>query len=166
MDNLKTARNLLAEGKYREAEEILDRLIRENRENDELWYFLGVLAVKLKNYDSAREYLERALSLNKKPEYLWFKGMTFMETLEIEDAIGSFEEVLEIDKNNINANFFLSICYLLLDDPRSEKYLKKSYELDGKKTKQLLNNFFEVFINKRVLIAGLKSKIEKEIEDL
>lgn len=165
MDELETARNYLSKGKYREAGSILNRLITTNRDNDELWYFLGVLAVKLRNYDSAHEYLERAISLNKKPEYLWFKGMAYMETLEIEDAIGVFHEVLDIDKNNVDANFFLSICYLLLDDSKSDVYMKKAYKKDKKKTKQLLRNFFEAFISGSAR-PGLKSKIGKQLDSL
>ena len=165
MDELQTARNYLSKGKYSEAGTILNRLIRKNRDNDELWYFLGVLAVKLKNYDTAHEYLERALSLNKKPEYLWFKGMAYMETLEIEDAVAVFHEVLDIDRNNVDANFFLSICYLLLDDSKSDIYMKKAYKKDKKKTKQLLRNFFEAFVS-RSARPGLKSKIEKHLDTL
>ncbi len=167
MDELKTARDFLAAGKYHEAGSILNRLIQKNRDSDELWYFLGVLAVKLKNYDAAHEYLERALSLEKKPEYLWFKGMAYMETLEIADAIEVFEEVLRMDKNNVDANFFLSVCCLLLDDSRSEIYMKKAYKLDKKKTKQLMKNFFEAFISRTPgLRPALKSKIEKELSSL
>jgi len=151
MDELEIARGHLAKGRYREAGSILNRLIEKNRDNDELWYFLGVLAVKLKNYDTAYEYLERAISLDRKPEYLWFKGLAHMETLEI-------------DNKNVEANFFLAICYLLLDDSRSETYMKKAYRLDSKKTKQLLKNFFEAFVRKSgSLRPGLKSKIEKQL---
>ena len=165
MDELQTARNYLSKGKYQEAGTILNRLIQNNRDNAELWYFLGVLAVKLRNYDTAHEYLERAISLNKKPEYLWFKGMAYMETLEIDYAMEVFHEVLEIDKNNVDANFFLSICYLLLDDSKSDIYMKKAYKKDKKKTKQLLNNFFEAFVG-RSARPGLKLKIEKQLDSL
>jgi len=165
MDKLQTAKEYLSKGRYREAGNILNGLIRENRDNDELWYFLGVLAVKLRNYDTAQEYLERAISLNKKPEYLWFRGMAYMETLEIEAAIYAFREVLEIDKNNVDANFFLSICYLLLDDSKSDFYMKKAYAKDKKKTKQLLKNFLEAFVGGSAR-PGLKSKIEKQIDGL
>lgn len=167
MDELKTARDFLAAGKYHEAGSILNRLIRDNRDSHELWYFLGILAVKLKNYDSAHEYLERAISLKKKPEYFWFKGMAYMETLEITYAIEAFEEVLRMDKNNVEANFFLSVCYLLLDDSRSETYMKRAYKLNRKKTKQLMKNFFEAFVSRTPgLRPALKSKIEKGLGGL
>lgn len=167
MEELEIAKDMLASGKYREAGRVLNRLLRKNRENDELWYFLGVLAVKLKNYELAHEYLERAVSINKKPEYLWFSGMAYMETLEIDEAIDTFEEVLKIDKRSVDANFFLAICYLLLDDPESERYIKAAYDIDKKKTKQLLKNFFQVFVSKTPgLRAGLKAKIEKELKNL
>ena len=167
MHELGTVRNLLAAGKYREAERILNRLLKENRDNDELWYFLGILAAKLNNHDSAQEYLERAITLKKKPEYLWFRGMAYMEIFEIEQAIEAFEELLKIDAKNIDANFFLSICYLLLDDSRSEKYLKMAYELDKRKTKRLLKNFFDVFVSRAPAITeNMKLKIEKELKTL
>jgi len=167
MDNIETAKNLMAGGKYKEAGNVLNRLLQKNRDNDELWYFLGILAVKLKNYESAHEYLERALSIRKKPEYLWFMGMTYMETLELDAAIEAFEDLLRIDSKNVNANFFLSICYLLLDDPTSERYMKKAYTLDKNKTKQLLKNFFHAFASKSPDVKpALKNKIKKELENL
>ncbi len=167
MDELETVKNLLAGGKYQEAGRLLNRLLQRNRDNDELWYFLGVLAVKLKNYDLAHEHLERAISLRKKPAYLWFKGMAHMETLEIKEAIEVFRELLEIEGSSVDANFFLAICYLLFDDPRSERHMKKAYRLDKKRTKQLLKNFFSTFIGGSPEIRGsLKTKIEKELEGL
>ncbi len=166
MGEIEKIKNMLAGGKYREAAELINHLIEKNKENDELWYFLGIIALKFKNYDLADEYFERAFSLNRKAEYLKLRGMSYMEQLEIEAAIEVFEKMLEL-KDSVDANFFLSVCYLLLDDPQSEVFLKKAYKLDRRKTTQLLRNFFKTFLeNSREISASLKENIKDELEEL
>ncbi|NYZ77123.1 tetratricopeptide repeat protein [Candidatus Micrarchaeota archaeon] len=167
MGEFERARNLISAGKYDEAGRLLNRLISEDRENDRLWYLLAILAVKLKNHETAQEYLERAVSLSKKPEYLWLRGMAYMELLEIDEAIRAFRELLEVNPSSVEGNFFLAVCYLLVDDPQSERFMKKAYSLDKKKTRQLLGNFFEAFVSKSPETRRtLKAKIEKELASL
>ncbi len=166
MDELETAKKMISAGKYREAGRVINKLLRKNRENDQLWYFLGLLALKMKNYDLADEYIEQAISIKTKPEYFWLKGMAKLEILETEAAIETFSRLLEMDENNVDANFFLSVCYLLIDDLRSEKFLKKAFKLNKRRTKQLLRNFFETFIKERADTApAVLTKISEEIEN-
>jgi tetratricopeptide (TPR) repeat protein len=164
MDELDTAKRLISAGKYGEASRVLNKLLKKNRENDQLWYFLGLLALKMKNYDLTEQYLDEAISIRTKPEYFWLKGMAYLELLEVEAAIETFRKLLEMDEKNADANFFLSICYLLLDDPRSEKFLKRAYIINKKRTKQLLRNFFETFV-KQDTTESLAAKIKAEIDE-
>lgn len=165
MDELETARKLISTGKYKEASRVISRMLRKNRENDQLWYFLGLLSLKMKNYDLTDQYLDHALSIKTKPEYFWLKGMAYLELLEMEAAAGAFRKLLEMDEKNADANFFLSVCYLLMDDPQSERFLKRAYKLNKKRTKQLLRNFFETFIKgNRDVSESLAAKIADEIK--
>jgi tetratricopeptide (TPR) repeat protein len=167
MGELENARALIASGRYNEAKRVLNKLVMHDRENDQLWYLLAILALKLKNYENVHEYLERAIAINKKPEYLQLKGMAHMEIFEINEAIEAFNELLKIEPNHLEGNFFLAICYLLIDDPQSEIYIKKAYQIDKKRTKRLLKNFFDEFINYLPETdEDTKRKIEKELETL
>lgn len=161
------ARNLLTQQKYKEAAEALDRMTPNNKNKDEFWYLRGVVSLKLRNYDAAQEYFERAVLLDKKSKYYQIKGMAHFEVFEIEEAIESFLKALALEPNNATTHFFLSICYLFLDDPRSDFYIRKARKIDTKKTKQLLLNFYSLFLkNDPHMSAAQKAKIEEKIRKI
>ncbi|MFH1785263.1 MAG: tetratricopeptide repeat protein [Candidatus Micrarchaeota archaeon] len=158
------ARNLLSQQKYKEAALMLDRTMPNNKNKDEFWYLRGVVSLKLKNYDAAQEFFDRALAVEKKSKYYQIKGMAYFELFEIDEAVDAFLSALALEPDNATINFFLSISYLFLDDPRSEQYIRKAYTADMKKTRQLLLNFYTVFLkNDRSLTDVQKRKIEEKI---
>lgn len=146
MEDMEQARSLLIKQRYREAADLLDRLLPGNTENDELWYLRGIASLKLKSYDAAQECFERALLLGKKSRYYQIKGMAHFEVFEMEDAAAAFLNALALEPNDATSNFFLAMCYLFLDDPRSDTHIKKAHALNSKKTKQLLLNFYTLFL--------------------
>lgn len=146
MEEIEQARALLANQRYREAASMIDRLLPRVPNNDELWYLRGMASLKLKNYDAAQECFERALLLGRKSRYYQIKGMAHFEVFEMEEASGAFLNALALEPNDATTNFFLAMCYLFLDDPRSDVHIKRAYQLDGKKTKQLLMNFYTLFL--------------------
>jgi len=167
MDEAGEARTLLAAGKYREAARVLDRLIRTNGEKDELWYLRGLVSLKLKSYDNALECFERALMLGRKSRYHQIKGMAHFEIYEIDEAEEEFLNALALDPNDATTNFFLAICYLFQDDPRSEDYIRKAYGLNGKRTKQLLMNFYTLFLkNDPKILETQKKRVEQRIRQI
>ncbi|VVC04112.1 Tetratricopeptide repeat protein [Candidatus Bilamarchaeum dharawalense] len=161
------ARNLLTQQRYKEAASVLDRVISENKNKDEFWYLRGVVSLKLRNYDVAQECFERALLLDRKSKYYQIKGMAHFELFEIEDAVEAFLNALALEPNNAATNFFLSICYLFLDDPRSDFYIRKAHNVDSKKTKQLLLNFYTFFLkNDPRMSPAMKAKVEAKLHDM
>jgi len=152
---------------YKKASKALDELIAKGDGLGELWFLKGVVSLKMRNYRVAHEYLERALMVEKKAEYYRVKGMAHFEIFEIEDAIENFKEALAMDENDVTANFFLSISYMFLDNPQAEEYLKKAKEIDSKKTKQLLRNFYSMFLKDDPKISeAQKRKIEERISKI
>ena len=161
------ARSLLSQQKYKEAALMLDRIMPDNKNKDEFWYLRGVVSLKLRNYDAAQESFDRALMLERKSKYYQIKGMAHFEVFEIDEAVEAFLNALEIEPKNATTNFFLSISYLFLDDPRSEKYIQRAYDADNKKTKQLLLNFYTLFLkNDMGMSATQKDKIESRIHEM
>lgn len=163
MDEADEARQLLAQQRYKDAGAVLDRLLITQKENDSLWYMRGIVALKLKGYDAAQEYFERALSFRKKAEYYRMKGMAHFEIFELQPAIESFLGSVALEPSDAVSHFFLAMCYLLLDDPKSAEHIKKAYELEPKKTKQLVTNFYTLFIGNdpRINEAQRKSLEER-----
>jgi thioredoxin-like negative regulator of GroEL len=159
------AQQLLAQQKYREAAKLLDRLLSSDNENGELWYLRAVASLKMKNYGAVQEYLERALFTGRKAKYYQMKGMAYFEIFEVEPAIESFQEAIALEPTDVTSNFFIAICYMLLDDPRSADYIKRAREINSKKTRQLLLNFYTLFLKDDPYISdALKKKIMKRIK--
>lgn len=167
MGEIEQAKTLIVQQKYKEARELLDSNISANRSNDEFWYLRGVTALKLKNYDTAQECFARALVIGKKSKYYQIKGMAHFEIFEMEEAADAFLKALVLEPDDATTNFFLAVSYLFLDDPKSENYIKKAYKADAKKTKQLLMNFFTLFLKDDKRMTALqKSRIEERIRSL
>lgn len=164
MDEADDAKALLAQQKYKEAGEVLDRLLSRQKDKDELWYLRGMVALKMKGYGAAQEYFERALAIRKKAEYYRMKGMAHFEIFELREAVESFLGSVALEPSDAVSHFFLAICYMLLDDPNSAEHLRKAHELDPKKTKQLVSNFYTLFIENDPRISDARKKaIEKKI---
>ena len=123
---------------------------------------------KLKNYELAHEYFEKAISIKKKPEYYLTKGMAHFEMFELEDAEEAFLMSIELDGKDPTAQFFLSICYMFMErEDEATVHLKEAQKLNPKKTKQLLSNFYAIFIEHDNRISPLqKEKIDAKIKSI
>jgi len=153
------AREYLAKGRYREAGELLDQMLISSKDDDELWYLRGVVSLKLKSYDAANESFERALSIRRKAEYFRTQGMAFLEMFEIEDAIHAFESASKLEPRDAVSRFFLGVCFMMMDDPRSADHLREAIALDPKRTKSLLSNFYSVMFGKDKRISEAQKKM-------
>lgn len=164
MEGVERARSLLSEHKYKEAAELLDRLLLSQGGKDELWYLRGVASLKLRNYDAAQECFERALVLGRKSRYYQIKGMAHFELFELEEAVEAFMSALSLEPDDATTNFFLAICMLFLDDPRSDGYIRRAHAIDARKTRQLLLNFYTFFLKGDPRVGeGQKRLIEERI---
>jgi tetratricopeptide (TPR) repeat protein len=160
---IKEVQRLLAQQKYTKAAAELDKLLISKKDNGELWYLRGVASLKLQNYEKTQEYLERALFCGKKAKYYQMQGMAHFEIFDINEAVESFRQALVLEPEDATTNFFLAICYMLLDDQRSAGFLQKALQADSRKTKQLLMNFYSLFIDNdpTVTEAGKKKLLQR-----
>ncbi len=162
MGEIDTAKNLIENSHFREAGLILDKLLGKDKENSELWYFRGLVSMKLKNYGAAHECFDRAIFISRKPHYHKIKGMSHLEVFEVESALEHFLAALSISPKDATINFFVFVCYLLLDDPRAKNYVEKAYLLDRQKTKLLLYSFYKLFLKSD---KSINPKLLKELEE-
>jgi tetratricopeptide (TPR) repeat protein len=163
---MEEAQKLIDKGRYDEAGKILDNMLFSNQDNPELWYLRGLVSLKLKNYDGAQEYIGRAIDIERKAKYFRTKGMAHLEIFELDDAIEAFSEALGIE-DDATSNFFISICYMFKDDPQAIGYMQKARKINSKKTKQLLKNFYTLFLKNDPNVSNAqKKKMEKRIAKL
>lgn len=164
MSELEEVKKLISSGKYCHATKILDGLLRKNKDNAEVWYLRGLISLKSRNYEYAHECLLRAILLNKKAEYYRIKGMAHMEMFELPDAIANFESALRLDRKDAAVHFFIAVCLLLLGDLRSEIYFRNAWQLNKRRTKELMKNFYDTILRPDVSVnKKLKDEIEKEL---
>jgi len=160
-------RTLLAQQRYRDAGRVLDAMLAHDGGSDEAWYLRGVVSLKLRNYDAAQEHFERALFISRKPAYFRMKGMAHFEIFELEEAVEAFQNAVAMQQRDVEAEFFTAICYLMMDDPRATGHMKKAQKLDGRRTGQLLSNFYSFFMEKDPRIgAGQKKALVQKIKSL
>ncbi len=155
---------LLKSQEYMTAGRLLDLEISKNKSNHYLWYLRGVVSLNANNYPNSLECFSRALNLKKEYEYFRLKGMTYFQIFEFEEAIIEFENALKIKKNS-EIYFYLSLCYMFLDDPISKDYLETAYLKNKKKTKILLKSFYNSILkNSWELNKKQKDELEKLFE--
>lgn len=158
------ARNLISQGRLREASELLDKAVGKSPENDDIWYLKAVVSLKLNNHEYAQECLERALTITQKALYHKTMGMAHLEMYEVEHAVDALDKALVKDPKDVEGNFLMAICLVLLDDPRAKRFMEKSYLLDKKATKRMLTEFVEHFFIKDPQVAeGVKKDLMKRI---
>jgi Tfp pilus assembly protein PilF len=93
--------------------------------------------------------------------------MAHFELFEIGDAVEAFSDALALEPDDPTTNFFLAVCYLFQDDPRSDAHIRKAYSSDGRKTRQLLLNFYTLFLKDDPRISeAQKRKIEERMKGM
>lgn len=158
-------KTLLAKRKYREAKKILDSYALKNKQDETVWYLLGIIAMRMKNYELAHEHFERSISIRKNRDSLLLDGLAYLEMLDTESAKNRFISFLEIEPGNQEANFYLGICYLLEGNQISSEYIKKAYEANKRRTAVMLNDFFREVIEKNpVYSQNDKEEIRKILQ--
>ncbi len=132
------------------------------KDNDQLYNNLGLLAYHKKDYNKSIENYNKAQKLNSKNKKAFFNlGKLHYEIRKEKDwqqrAEDNFYKVLNLDTGNIEANFYLGkLYYERLDFNNSEKYLNKTVKLSRRKNqKHFLNESKEILLN-----IGILQKIE------
>lgn len=167
MELVEAAKKLILSKNYPEALKLLNKEIARNSENPDAWYYKAIISLRLKNYDNAHEFLEHAIALKNRPEYYKLMGVAHMEIYEIENAIADFQKAIALDKKDFAIYFFIAICYLFINDPRSKGYLQTAYLLDKKKTKEFAKSFYNAFFkNNSFLDNHVKHEVEQVIENI
>jgi tetratricopeptide (TPR) repeat protein len=161
------ARNLINQGRLREATILLDKALAATPDNDDLWYLRGAVSLKLNNHDYAQECLEKAIAIAPKALYHKTMGMAHLEMFQVEHAVDALDKALVKEPKDVEGNFLMAISLVLLDDPRAKQFMEKAYLLNKKKTKEMLGDFVHhFFIRDPTVAEGIKKELLKKIESI
>ena len=102
---------LVNNGFNEEAEGNLRYLIKYFPDDAELYYNLGIVYEKLKDFEKARDCYQKAVELSPQEDFYYNLGDVLVELKEWDEAILAFRKVLETDPNDGNSYFNLGLCY-------------------------------------------------------
>lgn len=114
IDDLKTIKDMIAEGSYNEAKKMLTECFSEGHENDlEVVKLMGLVNVNLNLYKEAKSNFEKALKLAPKDATALFYLANCYDNLgDITAAEKYYKQLLEIRENYVDAYKNLCIVYM------------------------------------------------------
>ncbi len=121
---------------YKEAVKVFNKGTRskETNRNPELWYYLGLSYLNLKNTKKGASALRRATKYDKKNALIWNRlGLVEIELDELKDAKKSFKKAVKFAPTSPTYKTNLAYLYLLGNKyGRVRKLSKQVLELDPK----------------------------------
>lgn len=91
-------------------------LLKYFPQDSELYYNLGILQEKLKDFKNAKIAYKEAIALSPQEDYYYNLGEVLISLKEWEEAIEAFRTVLKTDPNDGNCYFNLGLCYFNKDE--------------------------------------------------
>lgn len=150
---------LLRAGKVNELRRRAKEALKKDKMDPEAWFMLGMAAQHEGQRSHAVECFERALYVKPDPKYYRAKASVHMEAFEFGQAVEELQEALDI-KEDVDSLFLLSICLLFLDSSDAARYMHRAHEVNSKRTKELLRDFFLRFFKED---KGISDKEKKRL---
>ena len=111
----------------------LQYLIKYFPEDAELFYNIGILYEKLKDFEQAKTSYQKAIELSPQDDFYYNLGEVLVSLEEWDSAIEAFDKVLQNDDKDGNCYFNLGVCYLNKNEKnKATDYFQKAIELNPK----------------------------------
>lgn len=127
---------------------VFSELLSKHPDDPQIYFIMGDIYMKIKNYLRAKELFERGLSI-KEDKIIWNKlGLCNFEIGAIEDAKSAFEKAIAMDKDFWPAYMNLGLIYKRKSDfENSAKMYQKALELKGDNPDIIYNlaNLYETY---------------------
>ena len=138
MNNFETALKFFEDGKLNQAENIFNDLKQKDKNNAEIYYYLGEIAFRKDQYEKAETLFEKAISLNdQEAKYYEMLGETLgikaqqagmvKGALLLRKVKNTFEKALQLNPNSLIAREGLFMIYLF-SPPVSGGDAKKAHQ--------------------------------------
>ena len=123
---------LLADSGFNEeALSNLQYLTKYFPEDADIFYNIGILFEKLKDFKKAKKSYKKAIELNPQDDYHYNLGEVLVSLEEWDDAIEAFSSVIKNDSKDGNCYFNLGLCFLNKDEVnRAVDNFQKAVELN------------------------------------
>jgi len=112
---------LYRQGKYEEALDYYDKMLKSYPEDSKLWVYKGVALAAIKEYVDAGVCFDKALSFNPEDAKAWhYKGLILIQMDETEGAIECFKKAVEINPLYVEEKNSLSVDIKTFPPPPTE----------------------------------------------
>ncbi|HKR22778.1 MAG TPA: TonB family protein [Pyrinomonadaceae bacterium] len=105
---------LVREKKSKEALDALKQKVKENKNNAEAWYYLGVVYLQIADFKKAADAFRDAIKLKPTPDARAHSGYAYalLRRGKLDDALQEARKSISIDPKNIDALYTLGVINL------------------------------------------------------
>jgi len=128
------------QGNLTGAETLCREILKHEPNSDEAFYFLGLISLQRKEYNSAREYFQKALYYNpKSADALNNLGIILQNSGQPAEAVGRYEEAVRLQPNFVLAYFNMGSALQAMGNlPGAEECFQKIISLNPQFTEAYL----------------------------
>tara|TARA_Y100000389_G_scaffold203621_1_gene252725 strand:- start:121 stop:2217 length:2097 start_codon:yes stop_codon:yes gene_type:complete len=117
---------------FKDAENIYQKILKNNPQHFETIFYLGTLYSQLKKYDLAEPLFQKAILINPSFKDTYQNlGFMYQQLGDYQKAIKYYEKLIQIDPQNIKVYYILGLIYQKLGIiEKALDYLKKVIKID------------------------------------
>lgn len=133
--------SLAAIDEFSQALHVINKAIKLNQKNDQLWNDKANFLVKLDRIDEAFECFDKAIELNPTDNIIWCnKAFAYLENEEEEKALKCYEKACELNPDDIHPIVGKANTYMALADfENAQKYFDMASKIDENDIEYLTN---------------------------
>jgi tetratricopeptide (TPR) repeat protein len=131
VDYTKAGQYAYLEGNYRKAVEDLNKAIRHNPDDADLYFYLGNSYLGLRNYDKALESFQLASNLSPiNSQYVFMLGKVYFKLNQYSLALDYFKKALDLNPTMVKVYYDMGKIYMLQNkNDEALIYFNKAIEL-------------------------------------
>lgn len=154
--------------KIQEAKTVLEKFLIRKPESLKALTRLGKYYSYLKDYKKAKEYIDKALTID--PQYAdahFIKGVILTETNQPKQAINAFLDVVQYNPDDIEAYMMLGLLYQEMNDSMALQYYRTVTRMNPKDPQAYYNiaffyqenkNYSKAFENYNFILRNINNK--------
>jgi tetratricopeptide (TPR) repeat protein len=129
---LQLAEYLIRTAKSDKAIDVLQKFLTRKPESVQVLTRIGKYYTILKNYTKAKEYIDKALTIDPQYAYAHFaKAMVLYETNQFEEAKKAFLDVIQYNPDESEAYMMIGLIYQKNNDTLALQYYRTAAQLKG-----------------------------------
>ncbi|MCS4542254.1 MAG: tetratricopeptide repeat protein [Euryarchaeota archaeon] len=142
-DSLDIVDELLEKERYEEALEILNGILKGDKDNEEALLLKGEAYFHQNEIKKAIEYFDKCLEINPRNDgaYCYKASAAFLQ-LRFQEALNHCNKALELNLHNYDAVIMKAFMLYQLGIKEYKKWIERAYSLNHKRTENFMKNYW------------------------